>query len=122
MPLYEILFRKEYRRGLNVLRDLSQVTSKPADPLYGDDKGTFEFRRARILESDLSHGPARRALLVQTEDEKYVAQEFAYSLEESPIVRAVFTDISDATLWLGLPRDYVIEYPAAEDISNLETR
>jgi hypothetical protein len=97
-----------YQSGINILHDLG-ATAFPAD--HGD-QANLKIGRDRLKLMDSQLGVCRIAWILGNAADFAIAHRWTVSTRRTGHVkRNQFRDIGHARTWLGIPEDYVIQYP-----------
>ena len=104
----DILKHQDYVPGMNILRDFSEQPI-PAETSF---RNLNRLRIDRLNKTDQKLGPCKIAIVVANAASYAKAHQFIVTgrLKVNPVERKLFRKIAVARDWLGIPKDYQIEY------------
>ena len=109
----EIYNHPDYRAGMNTLRD----TRDQIIPSNTSFKSLSNEAKKIMHEFDAKLDNCRLAIVAGDGQSYSKIHQYILGgrLSKSPVERKAFRDIDKVKVWLGLPEDYEINYPAPEE-------
>ena len=105
----EILAHPDFRKGMNVLRDM-RTQQVPPDTTF---KTISDRAKQTHIYIDLDLGGCKLAIVVGDAVSYAKVHQFIVTgrLSQSPVERKPYRNLEDAKHWLGISEDYDIKYP-----------